>query len=293
VTYIDPVPANIPIPGLGDLADGPMRVTENIIYADNFWRSDEKILTGFDGQSVRGAFNIELEMVEDENLGDPHVGAGAYYVATIDPNEPIVPPALASWFSGTREAPARDRTGYRFSRIVGGGRSRAGVSREFEGVARRDGVSERGEQFPNIDAVKVVGSRRQFTIGQRFHLSYRFNDRDSAANIAFVLDDDRNPYNNWVETVARRNVAARVTPTIKRIGVDTAGRDAGTYFLAARIKDADGQVRYAYAPYAIELTLPTVSRRPVPPAFSTVAIPIRSEDLIDPALDDAGDTLKL
>jgi hypothetical protein len=254
VTYIDPVPVNVPIPGLGDLVDGPMRVTENVLFADNYWRSDGNILTGFDGQPVDGAYNVELRVVERDNFGDPHVGAGAYYIATVDPNEPIVPPAKSSWFRGS--SPARDRTGYRFSRIGGGARPTAGVSAGFDGVAPRDRVARSGPQWPNIDGLKVVGGQRRFTIGEEFTISYRFNDGDSPMNIAFVLDDDRNPYNNWVSTLARRDFGARQTPTLRRAGVETWPLDAGTYFLGARVKDAAGHVRYAYAPYSIDLVAP-------------------------------------
>src|SRR4051794_41052262 len=117
VTYIDPVPVSIPIPGIGDVADGPMRVTKNVVYADDFWRSDNNSATGFDGQPVRGAYNVELTLVQQENAGDPPGGPGPYSVATIAPTEPIVSPAMSSWFQGTRDRPARDQTGYRFSRI--------------------------------------------------------------------------------------------------------------------------------------------------------------------------------
>jgi hypothetical protein len=271
VTYIDPVPVNIPIPGFGDLVDGPMRVTENVVYADDYWRSDDNIATGFDGQPVRGAYNVELTMVQQENAGDPHVGAGAYYIATIDPNEPIVSPVMSSWFQGTKQRPARDQTGYRFSRIVGGGRSRAGVSKEFGGVAKRDAVNERGAQWPNIDAVKVVGTRRQFVIGDRFNVSFRFNDSDSATSVTLAIDNDRNPYNNWVETIARRNYAKRATPDIQRVGIKTATLGGGTYFLAARIKDASGHVRYAYSPYSIDLAATSGSARSAAPPTRVVA----------------------
>ena len=253
VTYVDPVPVTINIPGIGEVADGPMRVTENVVYADDYWRSDNNITTGFDGQPVRGAYNVELTMVQQENAGDPHVGAGAYYVATIDPNEPIVSPAMSSWYQGTKQRPARDQTGYRFSRIVGGGRSRAGTSKAFDGVARRDAVKERGSQWPNIDAVKVVGSRRQFSVGDRFNVSFRFNDSDSDSNVTLLIDNDRNPYNNWAATIARRSFGANAMPTVNRVGVKTGTLDVGTYFIAARIKDSAGHVRYAYSPYSIEL----------------------------------------
>ena len=254
VTYLDPVPAGAAVPIFGDLIDGEMRVTENVLFADNYWRSDGDITTGFDGQSVRGAYNVELTMVEEDNFGDPHVGAGVYYIATVDPNEPIVPPAKESWYAGTRDRPARDRTGYKFSRIAGGARPRDGVSAGFDGTARRDGVDRDGSQWSNIDGLKVLGSRRQFAVGERFKISYRFNDADSNANVAIVIDNDRNPYNNWVATLARRDYAAQEEPLIRRLLVGKSNLDAGEYFLAARIKDDAGHVRYAYAPYSIELT---------------------------------------
>jgi hypothetical protein len=271
VTYIDPVPAGAAVPGLGDLIDGKMKVTENVLFADNYWRSDDNIASGFDGQPVRGAYNVELTMVQDDHFGDPHVGAGAYYIATVDPSEPIVPPAMSSWFAGTRERPARDRIGYKFSRIAGGARPRSGVSAGFDGTARRDGVDRDGSQWSNIDGLKVVGSQRQFAVGERFKISYRFNDADSNSNVAIVIDDDRNPYNNWVATLARRDYAAQEEPIILRLRVGKSNLDAGEYFLAARIKDDAGHVRYAYAPYAIELTDAARAQSVVPVGRAPVA----------------------
>lgn len=259
VTYIDPVPANISIPVLGNLVDGPMRVTENVIFADNYWRSDGNILTGFDGQSVRGAFNFELKMVQQDNFGDPHVGAGAYYIATVDPNEPIVPPAKSSWFRGTSDRPARDRIGYHFSRIAGGVRPKSGVSAGFDGTARRESVRRSSSQWPNIDGLKVVGARTRFTVSERFTISYRFNDADSASNIAFVIDTDRNPANSWTATLARRNSASVRTPTIKRVGVGTLSLEPGRYFLGSRIRDSAGHVRYAYSSTPIQLVAPSAA----------------------------------
>jgi hypothetical protein len=162
---------------------------------------------------------------------------------------------MASWFAGTRERPARDRTGYKFSRIAGGARPRGGVSAGFDGTARRDGVDRDGAQWPNIDGLKVLGRQRQFEPGERFKISYRFNDADGRVSVAIVIDDDRNPYNNWVATMARRTYSESEAPRLDRLRV---GKDLepGEYFLAARIKDDAGQVRYAYAPYAIELTEP-------------------------------------
>jgi hypothetical protein len=275
VTYIDPVPAGAAVPIFGDLFDGKMKVTENVVFADDYWRSDDNITNGFDGQPVRGAYNFQLTMVQADNFGDPHVGAGAYYIATIDPNEPIIPPAKSSWFQGTTQRPARDRIGYKFSRIAGGARPRSGVSAGFDGTARRDDVDRDGSQWSNIDGVKVVGSQREFAIGERFTMSYRFNDADSNSSIAIVIDDDRNPYNNWVATLARRSFGAQDAPLVQRVRVGKSNLQAGEYFLAARIKDDAGHVRYAYAPYSIELieaaraqSLGAPSRAPVASAFA-------------------------
>jgi hypothetical protein len=154
----------------------------------------------------------------------------------------------------SRARPARDRIGYKFSRIAGGARPRSGVSAGFDGTARRDDVDRDGSQWSNIDGVKVVGSRRQFAVGERFTMSYRFNDADSRSSVAIVIDDDRNPSNNWVATLARRNFGEQEAPLVQRVRVGKSNLDAGEYFLAARIKDDAGHVRYAYAPYSIELT---------------------------------------
>src|SRR6185436_9085299 len=167
VTYIDPVPANVNIPGIGDLGDGPMKVTSNVVFADDYWRSDNNILTGFDGQPVDGAHNVSLNnTVQVDNDGDPHVGAGAYYIATILPTAPIVSPAKSSWFKGTADAPARDQTGYVFSRIVGGARPDDGVGPAFGGSAHRDSVSASGGQWANIRDLVVIGGATSVAAGK-------------------------------------------------------------------------------------------------------------------------------
>src|SRR5205085_11780752 len=117
VTYPDPVPVNIPIPGV-NLGDGPMRVTDNVVFADNYWRQDNDVTT-FDGQPVDGAHNVDLNgTVGKINDGDPHVGVAAYYIATIDPSLPIVSPVRSEWFQGSN--PRRNEVGFAWSRIAGG-----------------------------------------------------------------------------------------------------------------------------------------------------------------------------
>src|SRR4029079_16318807 len=95
VTYVDPVPVTITIPGIGELADGPMRVTENVVFADDYWRSDNNVATGFDGQPVDGAHNVSLNNTVQADHGDidPHTGVGLYYISTVQPSGPLAPGA--------------------------------------------------------------------------------------------------------------------------------------------------------------------------------------------------------
>jgi Ca2+-binding RTX toxin-like protein len=257
VTYIDPVPANVNIPGIGDLGDGPMRVTQNVAFADDYWRSDDNILTGFDGQPVDGAHNVSLNnTVQVDNDGDPHVGAGAYYIATVDPSVPIQPPARASWFKGTADAPARDQTGYVFSRIVGAPRPADGVNKTFGGKADRDGVDASGPQWANVTEVSLFRSGTSVAAGKTIRVRFRFGDADSASTVSIFLDRDRNPFNaNAVSRLARRTYGQ--TPMGgARLSGSTVEAKAGTYFVYAQIKDPIGHVRYAYMHDPLTLTTP-------------------------------------
>src|SRR5205823_3471361 len=133
---------------------------------------DNNIATGFDGQPVNGAHNVSLNnTVQKDNFGDPHVGAGAYYIATIDPTATIVPPAKASWFKGTADAPARDKVGYYFSRIVGGVRPADGLSPLLGGTAHRDKVTRKSTQWSNVGYLRLLGGTSTMASGQALRVS--------------------------------------------------------------------------------------------------------------------------
>jgi Ca2+-binding RTX toxin-like protein len=255
VTYIDPVPAEAVVPGV--VIDGPMRVADNVIFADNYWRSDNNVFNGFDGQHVDGAHEGNLNAtVQADNFGDPHVGAGAYYIATIDPSEPIVPPAKESWFQGTAAAPARDETGYAFSRIAGGDRPLDGAHPLFGGPAHRDAVARMGTQWANVYDLSVVGATT-LPAGQALTVKFRYGDTDSNPTVSVFLDRDRNPYNgNSVTRFARQSFPARGNAGEWLSGTTVEARP-GEYFVYARITDAEGHVRYAYATDSINVTAPT------------------------------------
>ena len=255
VTYIDPVPAGGVVPGLGDFVDGPMKVTSNVQFADDYWRSDNNLATGFDGQPVNGAHNVSLNnTVQKNNAGDPHVGAGLYYIATVDPTGPLPPDARSSWFQGTADAPARNQTGYLFSRILGAPRPKDGVGVNFGGKAHRDGVDTSGPQWSNLADVAIVGgTQNSIAIGKAMSVAFRYGDADSKSTVSVYLDKDRNPYNgNTVLRLARRNFGTNAMGGAVLSGT-TAYASPGTYYAYAVISDSSGHVRFAYAHDAVTL----------------------------------------
>ena len=256
VTYIDPVPAGGVVPGLGDVVDGPMRVTENVVFADNYWRSDDNVATGFDGQPVNGAHNVDLDStVEADNDGDPHTGAGLYYIATVDPDGPLPAGVRASWFGG--DHPERDETGYVFSRIASGVRPRAGLHPDFTGTAHRDAVDREGSQWANVSDVTMRNITGSIAAGTTITVGLRFGDADSASTVSVFLDRDRNPYNgNTVSRIARRTLPIDDNGGV-RVRGSTVEADPGMYYVYAQIADTAGHVRYAYSRDALTLTPPT------------------------------------
>jgi Ca2+-binding RTX toxin-like protein len=261
VTYIDPVPVDIPIPGI-DIGDGPMRVADTVVFADNYWRSDNNIATGFDGQHVEGAHEGNLNnTVQKDNFGDPHTGAGAYYIATIDPTAPIVAPAKSSWFKGTADAPARDKTGYFFSRIVNGPRPLDGVGANFGGTAHRDSASREGPQWANVRDVTLIGGASSVAQGRAIRVGFRYGDADSSSTVSVFLDRDRNPYNNNSVTRLAKRTFNAVAQAGARLSGSTVEASPGTYWISAQIADANGNVHYAYAAKSLKITTPTAADR--------------------------------
>jgi Ca2+-binding RTX toxin-like protein len=269
VTYIDPVPVNVPIAGL-NIGDGPMRVPDNVIFADDYWRSDNNIVTGFDGQPVDGAHNVSLNntVQADHDDIDPHVGAGLYYIATVDPGGALPDGAKTSWFQGTPDAPARDQTGYFFSRISAGPRPPDGVSPTFGGAAHRDAVRLSGRQFSNVAGVQVRGGNSNI-VGNTIRVSMYYGDSDSTTTLSLYLDRDRNPFNNnTISRLARRTFAATppsAAPAISAAGVRLRGSTLeatpGTYYVYVQARDSRGNMRYAYAAQPLLLTAPTPAMR--------------------------------
>jgi len=250
LTYLDPVP--IPF------YDPAMQVPSNVIFSDNYWRSDgNPFNTDFDGQPVDGSHNSHLTVVQEHHTIDAHSSVAAYYIATIDPSAPITPPAEAIWFEG--DNPKRSETGFHFSRIAGGVRPTDGLAPGHGGDAHRDPVIRFGSQWSNVDDLSLLGGDFSVPAGQWLRVSMKYEDVDSTSTLSLYLDRDKNPYNgNTVTRLARRSNTKHANAAVRLSG-STVEADPGTYYVYAQIRDKAGHIRYSYINKAITLTMPSSS----------------------------------
>jgi hypothetical protein len=287
LTFLDPHPVDGRDDILNaDFGDAPMRVFDNVAFADNYWRTDGNVNnTDFDGEFVTGTLDGNLNnSVQSSFIGSAHVSVLSYYDGTIDLDANTGgsgdPPIMSTWFNGSN--PPRDETGFRFTRLVtggGGGRPVEGHWDASGGSAPRIAITNHtGALWPNVTDVRVLGGR-QFEAGQTIKLRYIRQDLDGDSNVRFLLDRDQNPYNdNFVRTLRATNLADVDDPTANRSDGSTNGADAGTYWVCARITDSDGHTRYAYS-RSIKLT--DSANRGTAPSASPRATSMFSDSRID------------
>jgi hypothetical protein len=184
LVFLDPVP--IPF------FDPDLVLTDNVIFADDYWRDDGNLLNeDFDGRPIDGAHNAELTVVQEHHTIGAHPSVAAYYLATIDPNMPLVAPARSEWF--TSPWPARNETGFAFSRIAGGQRPADGVARSHGGTGSRVAVKRNSTQWANVDDLRLLGGNFTVPAGQWLRVSMRMEDMDSRSTVSLYLDQDTNP----------------------------------------------------------------------------------------------------
>jgi len=159
LTFLDPHPVD----GVGgddilDFGDTSMRITENVIFADDYFRQDGFLeFVDFDGEPVNGAFNVELDegtlggFFNDPGYSLEHSDTHLWYYGTVDLNsnanngEESVP---TNWYNGSQGP--RDGIGYAFSAIVGETRPASGLAIAHGGTASRVAANPIDEQWPNV-----------------------------------------------------------------------------------------------------------------------------------------------
>ncbi|CAN5637231.1 hypothetical protein BH09PLA1_BH09PLA1_17780 [soil metagenome] len=250
-TNLDPHPIDgrdDPLGGV-DFGDQSMVTFDNVAFADTYWRDDADART-FDGDDVAGSHNLNLNnSVQQEFFDAAHNEVPSYYDGTInfDAGNSGNSPIFDSWYGSDAGNPARDQTGFLYSRIVRGARPADGSWTQSNGTAQRTAAGEAGDQWANLTDIRVMGGRT-FATGQGLTIRLLRQDREGRGNIALFLDPDTNPYNdNNARTLRRTNVreAEEIVGTRQRGA--TSGAPTGRYFVGARIVDSSGHVRYAYS----------------------------------------------
>ena len=260
--------------------DFPMNIPESVLFADGYWRTGGLFTP--DGQSVSGAYNIELNQSHFEGgtigyggISDVHSDVHLWYHGTVDNvggfsdgAETVASADASYWFQAAAydavDGPTptgRDDVGYAFSRLVGFPRPTAGVTTDVGGTGTRTAVDWTAANWPNVLELTVDAASLEFEVGEAIPVDYYFQDADSNADLTFFLDVDANPYNgNAVAaggTFAQAGGASALT--FDNENVPTAGLTPGMYYLSARILDAGGRQRWIYAPEMVTLNSPPVT----------------------------------
>jgi pimeloyl-ACP methyl ester carboxylesterase len=263
VTTLDPHPVDgVREPWLFnyDFGDAPMTSWENVVFWDNYWRTAGSSLLDFTGESIANVYDLQLNETVLSSGGYPleHSDVHLWYHGTIDTSPTasdgsyIVP---TSWYGGVH--PARDATGFYYSRLANGTREIAGLSVELGGTANRTDIDWSAAEWPNVLELTVGGSNLEFVSGDPIPVSYYYQDFDCGATISFSLDLDQNPYSQnavgeWNEEVEATGVAPVQCSTSLSFG----GVPIGTYYVTAKITDPGGHTRYAYSPDSVTIVMP-------------------------------------
>jgi hypothetical protein len=253
LTFLDPVT----LPSY----DPEIRIPLNVIFADDYFRSDSLLNTVPDGKRIEGAYNTDLPVID--RFHDPQLNAhnsvAAYYFATIDPTAPIVAPVRAEWY-GHNSIP-RDQIGFYFSRIASGARPSRGIAASHGGTTTgRETVRRTGEQWANIDDLVIRSPGYKFTKGKAVRVSLRYEISSRPSVVFLYLDRDNNPYNgNTLMRLARYSTKIRGIIPVTLTG-STVGAPAGKYHLYAQITDNSGHIRYSYINHTVTLTKPVTTQ---------------------------------
>ena len=263
VTTLDPHPVdgvNEPWLFNYDFGDPAMASSENVVFWDNYWRSEGGNSFDFTGESVENVSDLRLSesVLSSGGYSTEHSDVHLWYHGTID----TIPPSNNGdydvpdpWYGGVH--PPRDASGFAFSRIVGGARPVSGMSRAVDdlGVVRA-GIDWSAATWPNVLELAINDADSVFEVSESIDVSFFYQEPDGSATITFLFDRDRNPINGtgWeaaplsVSSTGEelRRVPSHLVPT------DLLAVRMVDYFLAARISDG-ARTRYAYTATAIRV----------------------------------------
>jgi Ca2+-binding RTX toxin-like protein len=257
-----------PVDGVNDFANGnygdvAMTTPSNVYFADGYWRTDGNTQNfDFDGEPTPGAYNLNLQdSVQQSFFVSAHSAVTAWYNGTINTSATAggEQPIQSGWYSGTATKPARDQTGFAYSRLGGLTQPESGVGTNFGGTGARTSPGKAsGSQSPNALAVQV--NTATFSTGRDLTVSALTGDADSSATVQFFVDRDRNPYNGnsalTLAGVATNGATKRVRQTFTTVDLTP-----GSYYLGVAVTDGS-RTRYAYRQAAVTAQSPNDSELP-------------------------------
>ncbi|MCA9109348.1 MAG: hypothetical protein KDA52_05345, partial [Planctomycetaceae bacterium] len=278
-TFLDPHPRTS---AEASDPDYPMDIPENVVFADGYWRQGSGALNP-DGEHVDGAFNVQLNEAHFSggSVGyggflsvDTHADVHLWYHGTTDniggfsdvvsgSGETVADADAAYWFeSAAYDAvdgnlpSGRNDIGYVFSHVVGNDRPNIGVTQALGGLGARDPLAWTSANWPNLLDFGISTPDPDFDIGESIPVSFFFQDTDSDSNVEFYIDVDQNPHNGNETRAGSSSVLMGGTTALTSVNmnVPTAGGSPGSYYLSARVIDAGGRERWAYAREAVTLT---------------------------------------
>lgn len=255
LTALDPHPVDGDNDFFGaDFGDHGMEVYNNVVFADNYWRTDGNANnTDFDGEHVDGMHEGDLNgSVQQNFFVSAHGAVPAYYIGTIDTDtsDGGDHPVLGSWYGGSN--PARSATGFVFTRIANGSRPSDGLNPAIGGSGIRTSVGQSGSQFASVFGLR--SDKSTVSAGEVINTSFKIVDRDGASRVDIFIDKNNNPYDSVSLLTGKPFNATSLSNG--GVGVPTAGLRTGSYYLAARATDSAGHVTWSYTPSKITITAP-------------------------------------
>lgn len=251
VTLLDPHPVS----GDYGYAAGDVPLTENVVYADNYYRQG----LGLSGWWVDGAKNHQLsdDVLANGGYGGlfgAHSDVHLWYHGTADTDGVIsngdvngFDPSAAGWYGGVH--PERTTSAYNVSRSSGEGDARfsaafsGGLAGDWGGTAPRTNVSvDVGSAWPNV-AIVGVASSRSLMAGTPIELEGRVGyEGTGQVTLTVGLDTNANPYDGGV--VLEKGAPA----TSGLMSLETTGL-AGRFYAFVKVSDGS-HVRYFYDSHA-------------------------------------------
>ncbi|MEE3370389.1 MAG: Ig-like domain-containing protein [Planctomycetota bacterium] len=268
VTTLDPHPVDgvrEPLLTNYDFGDAPMTSWENVVFWDNYWRTEGALSFDFTGEPVANAADFQLSesVLADGGYASEHLDVPLWYHGTIDTS--TNPPADDGWVEIPNHwydapHPSRDSSGFAYSRVMGKPRTPDGLLEHFGGDAVRQEVDWSAATWPNLLAASILPGETRTVPGDSLSIEFDYQDADSSATVRFQLDADHNPFNTNEHLLGTTSVDATLTVLTQQVTMTVPEIPPGTYHLLANISDEAGQSRSNYAPQSLLINrLPTLA----------------------------------